>query len=195
MKKKVTVQKKNSPVSKPKSVQPFDYAVWIFKNIIIGLCVYFAIHYIIDKHKSYNWSYNTLMKDNYNTIKKYKALSLDRKWEIKLGYTFTYWKYLRDNTPENAVILYPPHDAFFPKEKKTQFTGEPANKIAASRFLYPRKLVSHNEIETNRYGKQLTHVAIVNGWGYEYSGYPVNNKVDNTVLPVKHPTNQTNINK
>jgi hypothetical protein len=131
------------------------------------------------------------MKGNYETIKKYKHLPLDRKWEEKLGYTFVYWKHLRDNTPEDAVILYPTHDIFFPAGKKSRFVGEPASKIQALRFLYPRKLVYHTETETNRYGKNLTHVAIVNGWGYEYLEYVIDNKVDDTVLPIKRQGNQT----
>jgi hypothetical protein len=188
-------KEKNNSISKPQSVQPFDYAVWILKNIIAVLFVYFTIQYLIDKQPSYNWVYNILMKENYKTIKKYKSLSLDQKWEGKLGYDYAYWKYLHDNTPEDAVILYPTSDIFFPEGKKTDFERVAADKIQALRFLYPRKLVYHNETETNRYGKQLTHVAIANGWGYEYLEYTVVNKVDNTVLPIKQHNNQINTNK
>jgi hypothetical protein len=195
MKNKRTVKNKNKPVSKPQSLQTIDYVVWFFKNIITGLFAYLIIHSIIDNQDSYNWAYNTLMKGNYKIIKKHRMLPLDQKWEAKLGYTFTFWKFLRDNTPEDAVILYPTADIFFPQGKKSQFTGEPANKIKALRFLYPRKLVYHNETETNRYGKQLTHVAIVNEWGYEYLEYAVNNKGGNTVMPIKYSENQMNINK
>jgi hypothetical protein len=180
-------KKKHGSVSK--SLQPFDYLSWIFKNIVIGMIVYFAVHYLIDKQTSYDWAYNTLMKENYKTAKKYKHFTFDKKLEVKLGYTFVYWKYLRDNTPEDAIILFPTHDIFCPKGEKSKFTGEPASKMQTSRFLYPRKLVYPNEIETNRYGKQLTHVAIVNGWGYEYLEYTVANKVDDTVLPIKRQKN------
>jgi hypothetical protein len=193
MKKKDKMKKKNSSVSKP--VQSFDYVIWIFKNIIIGMLVYFTVQYLIGKYKPYNWAYNVLMKENYKTAKKYKYISLDRKLEMKLGYDFTYWKFLRDNTPENAVILYPTHNIFFPEGKKSKFVREPASKMQALRFLYPRKLVYYNETETNRYGKQLTHVAIVNGCGYEYLEYAVANRADDTVLPIRQRGNQTNIDK
>jgi hypothetical protein len=188
-------KKKNSPVSKPKSksLQPFDYLSWIFKNIVIGMTVYFAVHYLIDKQTSYNWAYNALLKENYKTAKKYKHFTFDKKMEAKLGYTFTYWTYLRDNTPEDAVILFPTYDIFCPNGEKSKFPGEPASKMQTSRFLYPRKLVYPNEIETNRYGKQLTHVAIVNGWGYEYLEYAVANRIDDIVLPIKRQKNNKQI--
>jgi hypothetical protein len=205
MKNKDNTKRKSNLISKPQSAKPLDYVIWIFKNVIIGLFVYlFVFYYLIDpdKHSYYNWAYNTLMKGNYETVKKYDTLSLDQKWEAKLGYTGAYWKYIRDNTPEDAVILFPTSEIFMPEGKKTQFVGEPAGKINALRILYPRKIVFHNEIETNRYGKQLTHVAIANGWGYEYLEYPVpvTNRTDNTVLPIKQPENtqpenQTNTNQ
>jgi hypothetical protein len=195
MKNKEKIKGKNNSLSKPQSAQTFDYVIWIFKNVIIGLLVYLIVfHYLINtnNHPYYDWAYNTLMKGNYETAKNYDTLSLDQKWEAKLGYTCAYWHYIRNNTPEDAVILFPTHDIFMPEGKKTQFAGEPAGKLNALRFLYPRKIVYHNEIETNLYGKQITHVAIANGWGYEYLEYPVNNKIDNTVLPVKQPENTEN---
>jgi hypothetical protein len=199
MKNKDKIKKKNNSLSKPQSPQGFDYIIWIFKNAIIGLIIYLIVFQLIEKQPSYNWAYNTLIKKNYELIKENDTLSLDQKWESKLGYTCSYWKYLRDNTPEDAVILFPTHDIFIPEGKKTLFVGEPAVKIEALRFLYPRKIVHHDEIETNKYGKQLTHVAIANGWGYEYLEYPVANRAENTVLPIKQPEdaqvkNQTSTN-
>jgi hypothetical protein len=184
MKRKEKETKGRKPALSPQPARSSDYAVWIFKNLIVGILVYFMLQHLISNHASYNWAYNILMKGNYATATKYKHLSLDQRWEQKLGYTFAYWKHLRDNTPEDAVILYPTSDIFSPAGKKSRFPGEPASKLHALRFLYPRKLVYHTEKETNRYGKQLTHVAIVNGWGYEYLEYAVDNKVDDAVLPV-----------
>ncbi|MDR1096606.1 MAG: hypothetical protein LBL57_00585 [Tannerella sp.] len=192
MKKKSTAKKKSNPVPNPistsKPMESLDYVIWIFKNIIVGVFAWFMVQYLIDSYKSYDWAYNVLMKENYKTVKKYSHLSLDQKWEAKLGYDFTYWKYLRDNTPEDAVILYPTYDLFFPEGKKSNFKNS-ASKMHAIRFLHPRKLVYHNERETSRYGKIITHVAIVNGWGYEYLEYPVANKAEITVLPIRQPQN------
>ncbi|MDR0605404.1 MAG: hypothetical protein LBG80_13975 [Bacteroidales bacterium] len=198
MKKKDTIKGKNNPTSqsqsqsKSKSPQVLDYIIWIFKNVIIGTIIYFIVVSTINSKERfpyYDWAYNTLMKGNYETIQQYDTLSLDQKWEAKLGYTGAYWIYIRNNTPEDAVILFPTHDIFMPEGKTTLFVGEPINKISISRFLHPRKVVQYNEIETNRYGKQLTHVAIANGWGYDYLEYPVANKIDNTVLPIKQTEN------
>jgi hypothetical protein len=193
MKKKGAAKKKSNPVSNPlpmvsKPLQSLDYVVWIFKNIIVGVFACFMVQYLIGSYKSYDWAYNDLMKGNYKTLRKYSHLSLDQKWEAKLGFDFTYWKYLRDNTPEDAVILYPTYDLFSPEGKKSNFKNA-ASKMQATRFLHPRKLVYHNEIEASRYGKIITHVAIVNGWGYEYLEYPVASKAEITVLPVRQPQN------
>ena len=167
-----------------------NYMVWILKNVIAGIICYVLVLQCIEEQKGYNWVYNSLLKGNYEMIKKNPNLTIDQKWAAKLGFNYAYWKHINDNTPEDAVILYPIREAFFPKDKETQFTSMPENVIFASRFLYPRKIVSPSEIETNPYGKQITHVAIVNGWGYDYLEYDVPSHTTNHVLPIKQPEQQ-----
>ncbi|MDR0769362.1 MAG: hypothetical protein LBE71_05615, partial [Dysgonamonadaceae bacterium] len=68
---------------------------------------------------------------------------------------------------------------------ESPFKQDVSNKLWALRVLYPRKLVTPSEMETNRYAKDITHVAIVNGRGYERLDYQVENPVTHGVLPVK----------
>lgn len=41
------------------------------------------------------------------TIKKYPKLTFEQKMQMKLGTSYEYLLYLKQATPENAVILYP----------------------------------------------------------------------------------------
>jgi hypothetical protein len=122
-------------------------------------------------------------------VKQNPNLTLDERYTAKLGSAYTYLMYIKSQTPENAVILYPSVEEFFPKDKNSIFPGNSgvSGKIWALRFLYPRKLVLPSEMETNRYAKDITHVAIVNGYGFERLNYPVENKFEHGVLPVNNP--------
>ena len=146
--------------------------VWLGRNAILGFLAFLLIVSCFKKIPSYTWVYDQLLKGNMKLIHQYKNLSLDHRYEMKLGYTYAYLRFLKSRTPENA------------KDRKSDFTGEPNNKLWVSRFLYPRKIVYDTEKE-NKYAGQITHVAIVNGWGYDKLSYEVPEQVENTVLPVK----------
>jgi hypothetical protein len=177
----------NNKVSTNNHSVALSYLIWFFKNAIAGVICYILIFQCIEGSQGYNWVYNSMLKENYKLIQKHPNLSMEKKLGSKFGFNYAYFKYITDHTPEDAVILYPNYDAFFPKGRESKFTSEPFNRIYATYFLYPRKLVYPAEIEKTVYGKQITHVAIVNGWGYDYLEYQVANHVDNTVLPIKQP--------
>ena len=94
--------------------------------------------------------------------------------------------YQSQATPENAVILYPDSKDF--REKGSPFTQNIDNKIYATRFLYPRKLILESERKTGKYKNEITHVAIVNGKGMEKLPYPVDTEFQHGVLPLKPQT-------
>ena len=64
----------------------------------------------------------------------------------------------------------------------------PTQKIYATRFLYPRKLILESERKTGKYKNEITHVAIVNGKGMEKLPYPVDTEFQHGVLPLKPQT-------
>jgi hypothetical protein len=131
----------------------------------------------------YTWVYDSLLKGNYELISQYKHLTIDEKKEMKMGFTFTWLKFVRDNTPEDAVVLFPNHDVFFPEGQKSNFNGEPLHKIWCLNTLYPRRIVYADEVD-NSYAGRITHVAIVNGWGYDRLNYEVPQKMQYAVLPL-----------
>jgi hypothetical protein len=116
-------------------------------------------------------------------IRTYPDMTTEQRLEAKLGMSYTYLQFVKKQTPEDAVILFPGWNEFFPEGVKSPFDGNITNKIWATRFLYPRKIVFSSEQDKCRYGKNITHVAIVNGMGFEKVSYPVAEKFDHGVLP------------
>lgn len=161
------------------------FAVILVRNLIVGFAAFLLVYTCYKNVAAYTWVHDGLLKGNMEIIHKYKHTSFDNRNEMKLGYTYAYLRYIARQTPETAVILMPGKSVFFPPNVKTEFTGQPYNKIWATRFLYPRKIVLEGEEKANKYGDKITHVAIVNGWGYDKLEYSVNSPVKNAVLPVR----------
>lgn len=175
---------KKKDIQSKSTVSSQNYILWFCKNALCAAFIGFIIFKCVNMQQGYNWAYNSLLKGNMEIIKQYPKLPIEKKFEMKLGMSYTYLNFLKNQTPENAVILFPTAEEFFPKDKKTPFSGEPFNKVWASRFLYPRKLVYQSELETNRYGKEITHVAIVNGLGFDKLDYVPSEKFEHGVLPI-----------
>lgn len=161
---------------------------YVWRNIVAGLGVLLLWYIGFSGTKGY-WAVEQMLPDNMAVISEYPNASLDDRWEMKLGGSYQYLKFLKDNTPPSAVILYPSREAFFPTGVQSQFQGEPYNKIWATRFLYPRRLVLRDEFQTSLWGAKVTHVAIANKQGYDLfdaaSRPDSSEMVDFTVLPVK----------
>ncbi len=164
---------------------------WIIKNILAVVIVLFLFNKLVLKIEpgnnwasGYNWAYN-MLKGNAKTIRQYAYTTTDNRFEMKLGLSHVYLRYLKENTPENAVILLPSQEAFFPKGEEHIFSGEPFNKLWATRFLYPRRVIIPSELGKTPWSERITHVAIVNGRGYEYLDYEVGQKAPHTVLPIR----------
>ncbi|MDR1880392.1 MAG: hypothetical protein LBQ78_05615 [Tannerellaceae bacterium] len=158
--------------------------LWLLRNLAVAAVAGWMTFLCIEKQAGYHWVYNGLLKGNMKTIIQYPNLTVDQKNEIKLEFDYVYLRFLKNSTPENAVILYPSHEDFYPKDKQSPFKQDISNKLWGLRFLYPRKLVLPSEMETNRYARDITHVAIVNGRGYERLNYTVDDMHEHAVLPV-----------
>ncbi len=169
----------------PASLKPawVVYAIWFLKNIFLLTIAYIVVNLAFSKQPAYNWVYNQLLKENMKLIRSYPDLSYDQKMQMKLGASYEYLLFLKQTTPEDAIILYPNPKAF--KKEGSPFTQEIFNKIYATRFLYPRKLVLENEIEQSKYADKITHVAIVNGEGKDKLPYPIDSTFQHGVLPLK----------
>ena len=182
-----TTSKKNTPSTKKGTATPQKEGIsfsWVAKNIFAVVIVLFLLNkFVLDVQPGYNWAYNMLQK-NLETIRHYSRTTTDNRFEMKLGLSHVYLRYVKENTPENAVILLPGKEAFYPEGEERIFSGEPYNKLWAIRFLYPRRVIIPSELGKTPWSEKITHVAIVNGRGYEYLDYEVEQKAPHAVLPM-----------
>jgi hypothetical protein len=178
------MKKKNLTPPRPTRQSPTNYGLWLVKNLLFASFIGFCLLKGMESNEGYKWAY-TMLKNNREIIRKNPNLTLKKKNEMKLGIDFAYICFLKESTPDNAVILYPSSEDFYPPDKSSPFKQPIQNKIWALRFLYPRHLVLPSEMETNRYTPAITHVAIVNGRGYERLDYPIENKQEYGIWQIK----------
>lgn len=107
-------------------------------------------------------------------------LTIDDKRFFKIA-NYWYLKYLRENTPQNAVILLPP-SAVVDTSSEMKYMS---HSEWVEYFVYPRLCVSEDEKETKKdlYAK-ATHVAIVFGWGFDKLHYEPAKREPEMVLPI-----------
>ncbi|MDR1344002.1 MAG: hypothetical protein LBJ39_01490 [Tannerellaceae bacterium] len=161
-----------------------NYLPWFLKNICAAVIAGFILSKCIDLQEGYNWVCNSMLKGNMELIKANRGATLEQRTEFKLGFDYQYLLFIRNATPEDAVILYPSAQDFFPEGIESRFKQDVSNRIWALRFLYPRRLVLAREME--RYAGRITHVAIVNGRGYERLGYEAEEMVEFGIFPLNN---------
>lgn len=154
------------------------------KNVIALLLTFLLVSFCYKNNPGYNWVYKGLLKGNFEVIQKYKNLTVDQRTEMKLGYDYAYLRYVRKLTPDSAVILMPGRDAITLKGGQSEITQNLFGKLWVTRFLYPRKIVYDFETGNKLYDR-ITHVAIINYWGYDKLSYQVDREVKDAVLPVR----------
>ncbi|MEE9374146.1 MAG: hypothetical protein V3V00_13925 [Saprospiraceae bacterium] len=138
----------------------------------IGYLVFSGILFycMITYNPGYDWLFNSLIKNTYKSKEQVLTITTDQKLESKLGFDAKYLLFLKSKTPEEAIILMPPPEIITRKRDGGLFSNDSAyagNLYWASYFVYPRKLVY--EGNESIYSDQITHVAIINKWGYQYA--------------------------
>ncbi|MBQ8500831.1 MAG: glycosyltransferase family 2 protein [Bacteroides sp.] len=155
---------------------------WLVRNLLALVMALGIVYLAFSTHPTYQWVYGNLLKKNHAVIKKAPQLTFDQKMLMKLGESYRYLHYLRNATPPNAVILYPPKKAF--QKEGTPFKHEIFNKAFATRFLYPRRLVLEEELGKSPLASRITHIAIVNGEGANHFTHPTDSTVQNAVFEI-----------
>lgn len=155
---------------------------WCIRNVASLAVAGLLVITIFSIQPAYHWVYNGLLRDNMKLIRKYPKLTFDQKMWLKLGASYKYFMFLKQKTPDTAVILYPSQKAF--QKKGSPFKHEIYNKTYATRFLYPRKLVLESELKNSKYADEITHIAIVNREGADRLPFPLDSTVQHTVLTV-----------
>jgi len=163
--------------------QPFS--IRLLKNIMIFFGALFLVYCLKNFNNGYKWTFETLIKQNLITIKKYKKLKIEQKYEAKVGFNYQFLNFINKNTPQDAIIIMPPDSVFLPVNKKSDFQKFITYKGWPNYFVYPRRLVYEKDKDINPLYIKATHVAIVNYWGYHKLPYNVKTRNKYSVLPLK----------
>lgn len=167
---------------------------WWAKNLAAVVLVAVVCTKAPGLNDGYNWLLNSYVKGNLETVRLYGNMTTEQRLQAKLGNDYSYLMFLRDNTPADAVILYPTRDQFRAGlgGQPSLFQGNLCDKLAAVRVLYPRKVVVHEEMGKSSWSKRITHIGIMNGQNRDLLAYPVDSTYTIGVLPVQAPVQQSN---
>ena len=156
----------------------------IFFNVL-AVALFVLILFHCYKQLGYRHTYN-LVRLDYKTARHSDIKSVEERNAIKLGMGYVYLLYIRDNTPEDAVI-YIPHISTFLLDGYSDKFCRPhfCLKLWAMRMLYPRKFVTANEYAVQGAVPPLTHVFVVNGYGRKLLDYEIPEDAHYDIYPIK----------
>lgn len=157
-------------------------------NLFIALGVIGLLYLLYETVPGYNYFVKLQVIKESRIILENFSFTMDQKYQVKLKRDYEFIKYVKGNTPDSAVILMPPSDVF----KNTIFNQNGAwgvkSKIWSTYFLYPRILIQENErdIYPELYNR-ITHVMVINKWGFDKLNYRINRRMNYVVLPIRLP--------
>ncbi len=142
-------------------------------GIVSGIVLLFVLRLAREMNLGYQWMWDTLLLKNLELIRKNPNLTIDQKYTMRFGFAYAYFKYVKDHSDGQAVILFPPKkvlDSTIQSLRNIpQFRGiENLGLAVELYFWYPRKVVRygrHKRVDS-LYGDQITHIAVIGGWGY-----------------------------
>ncbi len=186
-------KQKNQPKEKAKApIKKKSGLPILAKNVLILIGVLLLLNGLKTYNNGYKWVAETLVAKTPEQLEKYKNLNYDQKMEGKLGFAYKYFKFINENTPDSAIILMPPDTIIRPKGQvhytKKGMNGYTTNPKWVSYFIYPRKLVY--EDRKDQYPdlyENFTHVAVMNGWGYQKLPYRVRQESPFSIMPRQMP--------
>ena len=161
-----------------------NWSVFILRNVFILILFFFIFKNLYDNSPGYKWLNENFISENMRIMRENPDYTLEQKYEVKFGFFAKYVNLIVENTPDSSIILMPADSVVKSIDAKYNM-----NMLGSKRhtgyFLYPRKAVYMNNDFDSVYMDNITHVAIVNGVGYEYLPYNVKNKSLFTILPIK----------
>jgi hypothetical protein len=180
---------KSSMTHSSKEKQPSTFNWWSralgIRSIIVAIVVGLLLYEGISKNTGYQWTWESLLKGNWNYIQRHRKASLDERNQGKLGFDYMYLSFIKKNTPEDAIILFPLRTHITEQNDNKKLSGNIATKSWVTHFVYPRTVLYKDEKDTNPLYNKVTHVAIIAGHGYEDVEYEVQKKYAFTVIPKK----------
>ncbi len=164
---KIRPKSRHTPTKKKES--KLLHLPLLLRKAILFIAVLSLLILLARYNAGYQWLYKNLVVDNIRKTSKYMHKSKEEKLELKLGFSAKYMNFLKEKTGEDALILMPPDSAFYPKGEKSPFSEFIARRTWGHYFIYPRKLLLYKERDSfPELYKKLTHIAVVNYWGYHF---------------------------
>ena len=164
--------------AKAKKPKHPDMEIPFLKNVLVLIALFFLTYYLVGNVKGYKWLKERFIEGNLNKLEKFADLTTDQKYQAYFRFNHQFLTFIRDNTADTAIIYMPPDSVLDVEDKKSAFyTKKRSNSVQhktwSTYHIYPRKLVYDREKEEIPSFDQYTHVACVDGWGYEYLEYDV----------------------
>jgi len=181
-------RKKSGPDNHPIAAPAKNRTGFILRNVFVGIIFFILFKGIYENTKSYQWVYEKLFAYNLKIIQEHPDYTMNQKHQVKLGYYAKYLNFISEKTPDSAIILMPPDSIINAIDKKLKMDWLKSGRHT-SYFIYPRKPVYLREAKDSVFLDKITHVAIVDGYGYEHLPYRVRKKGRFSVLPL-HPGNK-----
>lgn len=153
------------------------------RSLMVALAGGLLLYWTITGNKGYWWVWEKLLRDNWVLIHQHRTATLDERYQMKLGFDYVFWDFLKQHTPNSAVILFPLKAHNTEKVGNQQLTDKSNSKYWITHFVYPRRVLYKDEQDTNSRYNDVTHVAIVAGHGYDDLEYRVSDPPAFTVLP------------
>lgn len=185
--KKATI---SGPITSKKEVNK-PKGIGFFRNFILFLFSIVLVLVLFKGNEGYSWVLSDLINANLKFINSNRHLTPAQKYQSKFGVDAAAIDFIKNQTPEDAVILIPPHSVLMNDSSEYKFMkglGGIKARTWTLYFLYPRKLVYFDESDKNKFAKDVTHVVCLNGWGYDKLLYATTPKSSFEILPVKEKT-------
>jgi hypothetical protein len=201
--KKAALEKPKQQIAPEVKVDSGGWFSFLFKpyNLLFGFIALMVLAGLNKNVPAYNWVYNSLLKDGYtycgmvqheidnrtrgiNDPAIKRQIAFDTKYEAKVGTEFLVLKEIRDNTPPNAIILFPPPIVLTQKTSYLTLRYEIGMKPWASHFLYPRTIVYEQEKGKNPFYDKAQYIFILHGWGFDHLDYEPQQRNLVDILPI-----------
>ncbi len=136
----------------------------------LGLLLVFVWIIAISINKDFR-----LFKFNVSAVLHDPFASYDKKMQNQIGPIYKYYKFVNENTPENAVILNPKQQGQWPDVSNQGYTRY---------FIYPRNLISEENLSVSK--DKITHIFLIGG--KKLHDFSNNNRWPDFYVPAKKIT-------
>lgn len=187
------IQPSKNPSRPTASIKIEKSGIGFFSNFFILIFSVGLVLILFKGNEGYSWVWKELITENLKFIYRNPNLSDAQKYQAKFGLDAAAIDYIKNKTPEDAVILMPPSSVLMNDSSQYKFLkglGGIKARNWTIYFLYPRKLVYYDELDKNIFAKKISHVVCFGNWGYSQLNYKTVPKDYLEVLPTLQPRNK-----